>query len=316
MDISETRKTVHQGLLKARDRLLQKRGLERRLAEAEESLRSQKESVRALEAQWRRESADVKRIEGLSVIALVTSVMGTKEQRIKKERQEMAAAQLKLEAGREVYAKLESECDGLAYDLKGLEGAQQEYDSALAAKERILRDSGEAGRLLAGLAEDEAQHQNRAREIQEAIKAGNAAETFLAQVVDSMQRASNWGTWDLLGGGWIATGMKHSRLDDAKGAAIAAQSALHRFKRELADVGRDLVTSIEIGEFSRFADYFFDGIIIDWSVQSKISTALARAEGASRQVSVLLRHLESDLDRCRQQEIELRARRRELIERA
>ena len=83
------RKTVHQQLLAAKDQLLHRQRLERQLAEAEQSLQSQKDSVLFLEKKWRSETDDVKRLMGMSVIALVTSVLGTKEQRLKKERQEL-----------------------------------------------------------------------------------------------------------------------------------------------------------------------------------------------------------------------------------
>lgn len=49
-----------------------------------------------------------------------------------------------------------------------------------------------------------------------------------------------------------------------------ARSALKRFQKELMDVENVEEFHIETGDFLSFADYFFDGIIADWLMQSRI----------------------------------------------
>ena len=71
----------------------------------------------------------------------------------------------------------------------------------------------------------------------------------------------------------LSTMAKHSKIDSAKQHAHAAQRQLRRFQEELVDAGQRLNVSLEIGGFSKFADYFFDGLIADWNVQSKIRKA-------------------------------------------
>jgi len=316
MNPSESRQAAHGALLKAKEGLLWKQRLESRLAEAQRSLDEQLDRVKELERSWSDESADVKRLTGLSVVGLVTAVLGTKAQKLQKERQELAAASLKLEAGREVADGLEMERDKLADELAGMEDAAVTYQAALIDKERLINDDGEYGRQLAALAEEEAKNRERARETREALVAGRNVEFRLARVIENLNSASNWGAWDMMGGGWIATGIKHSRLDDAKTEAIGAQSALQRFRRELDDVGHDLVANIEIGDFSRFADFFFDGLIMDWCVQNKISSARSQAEYAQSRVGDLLYRLRHEEEQCRIKDEELRRSRTELIERA
>lgn len=51
------------------------------------------------------------------------------------------------------------------------------------------------------------------------------------------------------------------------------QRALSDFRTELADVGDIQIPDISIGSFATFADYFFDGIFVDWYVQSNIHDA-------------------------------------------
>lgn len=79
--------------------------------------------------------------------------------------------------------------------------------------------SGRNAARLAEVARELADASASSKELQEAIAAGDAVLKELAQVIASLKSASNWGVWDLLGGGLLAGLVKHSRLDDARSAA-------------------------------------------------------------------------------------------------
>ena len=133
------------------------------------------------------------------------------------------------------------------------------------------------------------------KEIQEAIQADNHALACLSQADAYLQSAKNWGLFDMLGGGALTTFFKHSKMDDARYEMERAKRALQGFRKELADVDQRLHLSLEIGDFLTFADYFFDGLIADWLVQSKIQDAKAQVENAIIQV----RQIREDLLRYR-----------------
>lgn len=133
------------------------------------------------------------------------------------------------------------------------------------------------------------------KEIQEAIQAANHALACLSQADAYLQSAKNWGLFDMLGGGVLTTFFKHSKMDDARYEMERAKRALQDFRKELADVDQRLHLSLEIGDFLTFADYFFDGLIADWLVQSKIQDAKAQVENAIIQV----RQIREDLLRYR-----------------
>lgn len=133
------------------------------------------------------------------------------------------------------------------------------------------------------------------KEIQEAIQAANHALACLRQADAYLQSAKNWGLFDMLGGGALTTFFKHSKIDDARYEMERAKRALQSFRKELADVDQRLHLSLEIGDFLTFADYFFDGLIADWLVQSKIQDAKAQIENAIIQV----RQIREDLLRYR-----------------
>ncbi|EEP27494.1 hypothetical protein [Shuttleworthella satelles] len=132
---------------------------------------------------------------------------------------------------------------------------------------------------------------DRQREIQEAIEAGQRAKYKLELARDQLRSAGNWGLVDLFGGGFFTTMIKHGKMGDAQRLIEDAKAELRSFSRELADVDEFQEIGINMGDFLSFADYFFDGFIVDWMVQSKISRAREQVEEAILRVDQILSRL-------------------------
>lgn len=135
--------------------------------------------------------------------------------------------------------------------------------------------------------------EDRKKELREARLAGQEALKCLDKAADSLKSAGNWGIADMLGGGLITTFVKHSRMNDAEALVQQARSALKRFRKELMDVENVEEFHIETGDFLAFADYFFDGIIADWLMQSRINEAKTQVESARQKVKDIMRQLET-----------------------
>ena len=135
----------------------------------------------------------------------------------------------------------------------------------------------------------------REQEIHEAIAAADDALYALERAQKSLSSAGTWGIFDMLGGGFFTSIFKHGKLDQAQAELEEARAALHRFSSELADVDREVDLQIDIGEFLRFADFFFDGFVADWMVQSKIRNAERQVKQAIYKVENIRRQLWSML---------------------
>lgn len=129
-------------------------------------------------------------------------------------------------------------------------------------------------------------------EIEQAKRAGQRALESLYDVQESLGSARNWGIFDLLGGGFLTDMMKHSKIKDAAFQMKNARERLLDFQRELKDVNLPLELRMEVGGFLSFADFFFDGLITDYLVQSRIGEAREQVEDAIYQVKHLLERLE------------------------
>lgn len=123
------------------------------------------------------------------------------------------------------------------------------------------------------------------QEVNEAINACENALYYLNNAQQYLGSAGNWGIMDLLGGGFISTIVKHSKLDDAQREMENAKQAVQILKKELQDVGRIESININVGDFLTFADFFFDGFVADWLVQSKIRDAERQVSQAIQQIN-------------------------------
>ena len=132
---------------------------------------------------------------------------------------------------------------------------------------------------------------NLQKEMNEAIQAGENALCSLRAAREELQKAGNWGIVDLFGGGFVTNLIKHSKMDNASHLMENAKYDLKKFQKELRDVTINTNLSIDCGGFLTFADFFWDGVVADWLVQSKINDAKRQVDDAIAQVEQILRRL-------------------------
>lgn len=132
---------------------------------------------------------------------------------------------------------------------------------------------------------------NLQKEMNEAIQAGENALCSLRAAREELQKAGNWGIVDLFGGGFVTNLIKHSKMDNASHLMENAKYDLKKFQKELRDVTINTNLSIDCGGFLTFADFFWDGVVADWLVQSKINDAKRQVDDAIAQVEKILRRL-------------------------
>jgi hypothetical protein len=276
-----------------------------------------REQVEELRARHTKEEDDVRKLEGFSLTGLFVSLLGDRKLKLKEEQREALEAKLAYDEKHEALEALEEEIREHESRLADLEGWEADYEAALEDKAHYLASSGDArGRRLVGISEETGSIEAETKEIEEALGAGRSALRAVESVLASLKSAANWGTWDMLGGGFMATAMKHGKIDDARAAAHRAQRLLRRFRRELEDV-RDaprVAAEVRVEEFSMFADYFFDGLIFDWRTQGKIDRAKSAVEKSRRKVAVALRRLEARSGELTDRRRELDEERRALLE--
>ncbi len=241
-----------------------------------------------------KEGIDVEKLEGNSLARVFYSILGRLEEHVEKERKEALAAKLKYDQAVHDLQDVKHEISKLCSERMNYMDCERKYDSLYAKKKELLMrsDPGKAQSLL-NLAEQLNTLKSALKEIREAISAGRNVMSSLENAMSSLDSAENWGIWDMLGGGLISDLAKHSHIDDAKYEAEQSQVLLRRFRTELADIKISEDIRIETGGFAKFADFFFDGLIADWFMQSKIQNSHESVSQVRSQVQSVLSKLGS-----------------------
>ena len=130
------------------------------------------------------------------------------------------------------------------------------------------------------------------KEKREAIDAGHRAINSLKTARDNLNSAKNWGLADMFGGGFFTTMFKQSKMEQARQNMEQAKYDLRNFSRELNDVNMACDLNLNTGDFLSFADYFFDGFVVDWMVQDRINNAKRQVEEAIRRTESIVNQLQ------------------------
>lgn len=180
------------------------------------------------------------------------------------------------------------------------------YDEEL----RALREQMERKRQLDAMLKDlRGQQQELTARVSELEKVKLEEQADVDRLEGhSLDSAHGWATWDLLGGGLVADLAKHSHLDSAQAAVERLQVELRRFKTELADVTIDADLQVSIDGFLRFADYFFDGLFVDWAVMDRINQSQAAVEETRGRITAVLDRLNAMSDGAERESAETRER--------
>lgn len=241
------------------------------------------------------EKEDVEQLKSFSLANIFSTIAGNKQEKLMKREKEVIEAKLKYQEAYKVLHEMEDEKQGYLQKINQLGDVDAQYKAILDRKEQLIHDKESIwSEELFKLTEAEAEIVGGLQEYQEAIEAGTIARQALDEAVQSFDKAKNWSTFDLFGGGLITTAIKHSHLDDAKKTVHDAEKRLRQFQDELFDIENHMKVDLDISELLTFADYFFDGIVVDWMVHNKIHQAMSQIEETFELVKITLQTLEQE----------------------
>ncbi|MCR4742137.1 MAG: hypothetical protein K5866_04610 [Treponema sp.] len=97
---------------------------------------------------------------------------------------------------------------------------------------------------------------------------------LIDQAEAKFKSARNWGFLDIFGGGLISDLIKHSKLNSASYDMNQVADLLQRLQGQLNGLVIPTDYRMQMGGFSTFGDFVFDGAIFDIYMQSKIMSSL------------------------------------------
>ncbi|MBE6612785.1 MAG: hypothetical protein E7632_09870 [Ruminococcaceae bacterium] len=273
----------------------------RHLASQIESLTARREELSEklylLEHERNAEAADVERLEGGSLSALIYKMLGTYDKKLAAESLEAEAAAVKYDAAKAELAAVTEQIAKLTAERKTLAGCEIRYRGALADRAEELRVSdGKTAAEFAALEAEIAALEEQLAELDEAIETGREALGEAESALELLMDAGDLAAYDVFGGGAWVDFAKHERMDDAQVRLEWLQSSLAVFRAELGDVDIRFDADVSLDGLSRFADWYVDDIITDWAVKDKIATAGSQVRSVIGQLERVLGRLDEQRD--------------------
>ena len=287
--------TYDNHLMELQQKVAQKKQLDAKLKEFQNQRRIFDQKVLEFKVQYQSEQEDVEKLEGRSLANYFYRVVGKMDAKLDEEARQAAEAKVKLDAAERQLAAVDSRIREIQAQLREISGCEAVYYRELEKKKaEVKADGSPMGEEILKCEEKIAFLESRKKEIKEAVSAGHSAQGAADQVLRELDEADSWNTFDMLGGGGIITHMaKHSHLDDAQEMIEYLQVKLCSFKSELADINIHAGMQVNMDGFLRFADYFFDGLFVDWTVRGQIRDSQDSVYGVRAQIDTAINKLYS-----------------------
>lgn len=302
-------------LQQLQQKVAQKKQLEAKLEELNNQRRVFDRKVLELQVEHRSEQDDVDKLEGRSLANYFFRIIGKMDEKLDEEYRQVAEAKVKLEAAERQLAAVDDRIREVQAQIRELYGCESAYTAALEKKRAEVKSSGApVGEEILGIEEKIAFLESQKTEISEALSAGHSARGVADSVLSELDKAEGWNTFDMIGGGGIITHVaKHNHLDRAQDMIEYLQGKLCTFKSELADINVQANMQVNVDGFLRFADYFFDGLFVDWTIGGQIRESRDSVYEVRQQIDTAINKLYS-LEKATDREIEgLRAKIEELV---
>ncbi|MBQ8401312.1 MAG: hypothetical protein IJX14_05215 [Clostridia bacterium] len=241
------------------------------------------------------EQGDVDTLTGRTLKGFLARLQKNSYQdRLTREQAEAAAALAKWESARTRLAELETDMAQMSGEIRELRMVEREYETCLTKRrEQLAGDTGPGAEVLAALEKEAEEIRAKKREVDEAVTAGKRVRALAGQIDREFSEAQEWGTWDAWGGGMLSGAAKYEHLDKAGRMIESLQKLIGDFRAELADVSLFTDVQVEIDEFTRFADIFWDGIFVDLTVLEKIREARERIRILQRELDDVMQTLQA-----------------------
>ena len=287
--------TVQQQIKDTIEKIVALEKVEKHLAESQSTLKAEQEKLKSLGKMLDKELRDFEKMQELSVKGLFHKILGNKEEQLEIERQEYLKAHLEYKAAEESIQLLEFELSILEGKAEQLPALNKQLVSLKRAREQeIMRLGGESKTKLLVVFGKMDQTLQYAKEVGEAHLAGEESIRSLETVLNHLGNALRWANMDMMQGRRNRSYDYHKRsaIDHAMHAANQARRSLDRFAQELGDIKIALGNyDLNIGDWGRFTNLFFDNMITDWIVQNQISNTKNAVSGVADKVKRIIQTL-------------------------
>lgn len=243
-------------------------------------------SLEALKKILAKEKKDVDNLESFSLSYLYYKIKGSIDEKLSKEKLEFLEAQARYLEKEDYLNRLTSNKKQMLKDINDIGDIDLKYDDLLnnSAEYIIKFNNGKSEKVLLIL--NKLKNTSlELKEIQEALFEGDKLIPYIDKAISNLNSAQNWGIYDMMGGDFIATMAKRSKMDDASNSINSIKVMLNRYNAELKDLSDEINVNLNLDSMSGIFDYLFDNFFTDYFVQGKINSTLDSTKNLKAKVN-------------------------------
>ena len=259
------------------------------------------------------EHEDVIKLEKKSIISLFRNILGNQIEQLERERQEYLQAVLE-------YNSIANEINLLRYEEEILNSKlidttelKSQLDYYLKVKEqKLLFNDAEQSKLIKEINSDIDILHTFKRELKEAKLVAVVVDKIMIKAFTKLKKVKDFEYKKMNGAGRNSSYTKKSFIDSAIKDASEINFYLGKLDSELSDVYTQY-TFFSIYKYQNFVDSFYDNLITDWVLQSKLKNAINCLQSADDQIKRIIATLNNDLDKTEESIKSKIAAKRELV---
>ena len=282
-------------LREIQDELYRLPALETRMSQLNTRIADAQRELSSLQLKYEEEALDVDNLEKETLSVMLMRLIGRYEDKLDKETEEMLQAKLEYDKAAERIRELTKDREELSLRIADLRRDKNLYEKVLEKREEELRKvtTGEKAEEFNALEKEEAEAYVQITEIEEAISAATRASQTVNRIMEYLNKADNWATYDVWFKGGIITHLnKYGNIDNAEAEFNRLHSQIRDLKRELKDVKMDSsVNYTGVDSTTRAIDFWFDNIFTDLNVRDRVRSDIDQARklsgGIQRVISTL-----------------------------
>ena len=261
-------------LLNISQKLENRKQIAQKLQEAKRVQTTEQNKLVATKQRINKEFQDVKDLETLTLKSIWYDLLNKKFTELEREQAEYYQARIQYESQQNKFDNISLEIKSYEAQLFDFETIKVQYEG-LIQEVKLLKENNHPKLVEIFTKQDElVRIDSYFKEITEALLAVERVLNIIPRVVEDLKVAKNYATWDMVGGGAMATYLKRQKMNRAKLGITEINYALDKLKRELIDLKPDLIPAeINFNTSWEFADYFFDNIFVDMEIKSRITDA-------------------------------------------
>ncbi|MDU7240934.1 hypothetical protein [Clostridium sp.] len=244
------------------------------------------ESLEALKKILAKEKKDVDNLESFSLSYIYYKIKGSIDEKLSKEKLEFLEAQARYLEKEDYLNRLTSNKKQMLKAINDIGDIDLKYDDLLnSSAQYILKLNNENSEKVSLILKKIKIISLELKEIQEALLEGDNLIPYIDKAISNLNSAQNWGIYDMMGGDFIATMAKRSKMDDASKSINSIKVMLNRYNAELKDLSNEINVNLNLDSMSGIFDYLFDNFFTDYFVQGKINSALDSTKNLKTKVN-------------------------------